>query len=354
MSYDIRKRFLVGMALLAVIYIAGIVGYMVLGGPGTSFLDALYMTTITLTTVGYGEVVKIEGTGRIFTIALQICGVGTLFYMFSTTTAFIVEGELSKLLGRRRMDKKIAKMKGHYIVCGGGEIARNILTELSLTGRGVVFIENDPERIEHLMKSHSVPYVQGDATSEECLQSARIDTCAGIIFALPEDRDNILGVITARSMNPSVRIVVKGVDARIKDKMLKAGADSMVSPNFIGAMRLVSEMIRPHAVSFIDDMLRLKGKAIRLEEVVLGEESTIIGSTINSSNMQHETGFLIVAIREKGDGQFIPSPSPGREFKPGDVLIVMGDPTRLGELDKFAGGVAARHLTETTMTKIAK
>lgn len=352
---DVRRRFLAGLAFLGVVYVVGTVGYVLIGAPDTTILNALYMTTITLSTVGFREAVAVEGdpTAQIFTIVLLIGGVGTLFYMLSTTTAFIVEGDLARLLGRRRMDKQISKMSNHYIVCGGGETARHAIGELAVTGRGVVFIDTDPERIERLSKERAIPYVQGDATQEDVLESAGIERAAGVIFTLPEDGDNILGVMTARDMAPRVRIVAKVVDSGISNKMLKAGANYVVSPNFIGAMRLASEMIRPEAVAFIDDMLRLRGKAIRLEEVVIGSEASLIGETIISSNIQHKTGFLVVAIREKGARDFMPSPPANRKFKPGDVLIVMGDPTRLAELRRFTGGVSSHQVTQTTLQKVS-
>lgn len=251
------------------------------------------------------------------------------------------------------MDKRIGKMRDHYIVCGGGETARNILAELEITGREVVFIESDPERIEKLSETLNVAHVQGDATTEDALEKAGIKNAAGIIYALPEDRDNIMGVLTARGMNPEARIVTKGVDARVGDKMIKAGANATVSPSFIGALRLVSEMIRPQAVAFMDDMLRLKKEIIRVEEVILGEDTNLVGKTIATSNIQQETGFLIVAIREAGVAQFTPSPPPTRSFKAGDILIVMGDPTRLEELRTFVGGVSSRQVTRTTVDKIS-
>jgi voltage-gated potassium channel len=354
MVTDIRTRLLFGVMILGGVYFVGMVGYMLFGPDGTTVIDALYMTTITLTTVGFGEVVPVMGNpgAQIFTIVLIIGGVGTLMYMLTTATAFVVEGELAQMLGRRRMDKQLAKMDDHYIVCGGGETAVHVIAELVSTGRGVVFIETDRGRVEKVTRDYPVPYVVGDATTDNALKSAGIERAVGIIFALPEDRDNILGVITARSLNPKIKICTKGVDVNITDKMIKAGADSVVSPSHIGAMRLVSQMVRPETVAFLDGMLRMKGKAIRLEEVVLGPQSTLIGETVTSSNIHQKTGFLVVGIREAGTRKYIPNPPQDRPFKDGDVLIVMGEANRLDDLRKFGGGLTPRQVTETTLTKM--
>ncbi len=340
--------------MLAGVYVVGLAGYIWIGPHGTTVLDALYMTTITLTTVGFEEIITVKGNpgAQVFTIVLIIGGVGTLMYMMTTATAFVVEGELAQMLGRRRMDKQLAKMNDHYVVCGGGETATHVIAELVSTGRGVVFIETDRARIEKVTKDYQVPYVTGDATTDDALKAAGIERAVGIIFALPEDRDNILGVITARSLNPKIKICTKGVNIKITDKMIKAGADAVVSPSHIGAMRLVSQMVRPETVAFLDGMLRMKGKAIRLEEVILGPQSTLIGQTTISSSIHQKTGFLIVGIREEGTRKYIPNPPQDRPFKPGDVLIVMGEAERLDDLRKFGGGLTPRQVTETTLTKM--
>ena len=250
------------------------------------------------------------------------------------------------------MDKQLAKMDDHYIVCGGGETAAHVIAELVSTGRGAVFIKMDYDRIKRVTKDYPVPYVEGDATTDDALISAGIERAVGVIFALPEDRDNILGVITARSLNPRIKICTKGVDTKIKDKMIKAGADAVVSPSHIGAMRLVSQMVRPETVAFLDGMLRMKGKAIRLEEVVLGPKSALIGETAISCNFHQKTGFLVVGMREEGTRKYTPTPAQDHPFKAGDVLSVMGEANRLEDLRKFGGGLTQRQVTQTTLHKM--
>ncbi len=352
-----RQRVLTCVGLLVFVLVAGTAGYALLGGRDVSVMDAFYMTVITLSTVGFREVVPVSGRPVLeaFTVILIFTGVGTAFYILTTVTTLLVEGELLAILGRKRMDRRIETMKNHYIVCGGGEIGTYVVEELLATGRKVVLIEKDKERLEEVLSGHDVPFVEGDATSEEVLLKAGIERCSGVIFALPEDRDNLLGVITARSLNPSVRIVTKGVDPAVRQKMIKVGASAVVYPERIGGLRLASEMIRPTVVDFLDGMLRAQKEgagAIRIEEIRIPEGSPLEGKTVVSSALHSKTGFLVVAVKEKEGGRYLTSPSPERPFKAGDVLIVMGDATRLDELRSFVGSPTSREVSAATLREM--
>jgi voltage-gated potassium channel len=340
---DNRRRIYISLILFAAVYLIGVIGFKIFGGPEVSLLDCIYMTAITISTIGYGEVVDLSGrpAGRIFNILFIILSLGTIAFAVSSITAFIVEGELKNLLGRRRMEKDIARLKDHYIVCGSDETAATVIRELLLIQRDFVVVEPAREKIEKLGALGSFLYVLGDPAEDAILQKAGVDRAKGILLSLPTDEANLFVTITARSLNSKARIIAKGIDLKSHEKMKRAGADSVVSPSFIGGMRMVSDMVRPAVVTFLDKMLYDKEHVMRVEEMEVGKGSPLAGKTIQESGIKERTKALLVAVRKAGTKDYEFNPSSDRLIQANDVFIFMGSPEMLRGLGELAAGERA-------------
>lgn len=297
------------------------------------FFDALYMTVITVASVGFMEVHPLSTAGRAFTMILIVVGLGTVAYGLGTITAFWVEGDLSHLWERRLMERRIAALKRHVIICGGGDTARYISRELMTTGTPFVVIEIDPAQEPAFAKlGPDFLHMIGDATDGDVLRAARIEHARGLIACMPSDKDNLFTLLTAREISPSLRIVSRVQTDESRPKLLKAGADAVVSNKSIGAMRLASEMLRPEVVSVLDAMLREPG-AIRVEEVTVGPPAT--GRTLGSLELQQRVGVVVFALREAATRHHAFNPRPDRPLQAGDVLITCADHHQLETLRKI-------------------
>jgi voltage-gated potassium channel len=340
---DNRRKIYISLILFAAVFLIGVVGFKIFGGPEVSLLDCVYMTAITISTIGYGEVVDLSGSpgGRVFNILFIILSLGTIAFAVSSITAFIVEGELKNLLGRRRMEKDIARLKDHYIVCGSDETAQTVIRELLLTQRDFVVVEPAKEKIDKPGALGNFLYVVGDPAEDAVLQKAGIDKAKGILLSLPTDEANLFVTITARTLNPKARIIAKGIDLKSHDKMRRAGADSVVSPSFIGGMRMVSDMVRPAVVTFLDKMLYDKEHVMRVEEVEVGKGSPLAGKTLQESAVRERTKALLVAVRKAGTKDYEFNPSSDRLVQENDVLIFIGSPEMLKEFRELAAGETA-------------
>ncbi|MEW6213618.1 MAG: NAD-binding protein [Nitrospirota bacterium] len=326
------KRLLLAFILLAIVFVAGISGYMLIEGWG--FLDAFYMTVITIASVGYMEVNPLSPQGRIFTIFLIIFGMGVLLFGISTFTAFLVEGELSEILRRRKMEKHILKLNGHYIVCGIGGIGRHVIDELYKTGRPFVAIDKSEDICRELGEKGML-FIRGDATNSAVLKAANAEHAKGLFCSLPTDAENLLLILTAKSINPGLKIVAKAEEDESEDKMRKAGADGVVLPEFIGGLRMASEMIRPEAVTFLDKMLKGREEVFRVEDITMVADSVFIGKTLRTSGLLDKEGITVVAVR-KGD-RYIFNPSEEERLEIGEALILIGETKSIREIKKLAG-----------------
>ena len=317
-----RRLALVGL-LFVIVLSAGTTAFMLV--EGWSFFDALYMTTITLSTVGFGEVHPLGTGGRLVAIALILGGTGSLAYGLSVVTAFIIEGELRDLLGKRRMEKALARMQGHVIVCGAGETGKHVVGELVKTGTPCVVIEQNLARVKHLERLGSIPFIEGDASDDEVLARARIEVARGLITTLPSDKDNLFVILSAREMNPKIRIVSRLIEDESLSKLQKAGADELVSANQIGGLRMASAMIRPRVVSFLDSMLRDPKHVLRVEEAEVLQDSPVVGKTLGDLDLIKRVGLVVIAKRHGSEGEYEYNPRASSRLGPGDVLIVCGD-----------------------------
>lgn len=324
---DIKKRLYFILASIVLITALGSSGYYLIYNGAESFMDCLFMTVISLTTVGYGEIIAVTGhpTAQIFTMVLITFGMGVILYGISTLTAILIEGELTHILRKRKMHKSIEKLENHFILCGGGETGRPLLHELSKCRERIVLIESEMAHIERCLEAlPTLLYIEGDATDDQNLIRAGIQAAQGVIIALPWDRDNLYITMTARMLNPDIRIVTRMTDPKIEPKFRKAGADSVVSPNIIGALRMASEMLRPAAVDFLDQMLRSGDGNLRIHEITVSDPSPLSGKTILESNLKQKHDLLVLGVKE-GDGRITFNPPPSRRMSPGDTFIVMGD-----------------------------
>ncbi|MFZ6016764.1 MAG: potassium channel family protein [Nitrospirota bacterium] len=326
------KRLLLALILLAVVFVSGIFGYMLIEGWG--LLDSFYMTVITIASVGYMEVNPLSPQGRIFTIFLIIFGMGILLFGISTFTAFLVEGELSEMLRRRKMEKRISELKGHYIVCGIGGIGRHIIDKLYKTGRPFVAIDRDEEICRELGEEGML-LIKGDATSSTVLKAANAEHAKGVFCSLPTDAENLLLILTAKGINPGLKIVAKAEEDESEDKMRTAGADGVVLPEFIGGLRMASEMIRPEAVTFLDKMLKGREEVFRVEDITVVADSVFVGKTLRTSGLLDKEGITVVAVR-KGE-RYIFNPSEDERLEIGDTLILIGETKGIREIKNLAG-----------------
>lgn len=322
--------------LLLVVFIFGTLGFFILGGGKWSLFNCAYMTSITLTTVGYGEILEDFGrNGRLFAMILMWSGMGVALYAVSTITGFVIERKFSRILRERKMEKSIAALSDHFIVCGGGNTAVNVLRELITSKRPCVCIELKPERIEWIASQfQGLYYIQGDATEEDVLLRAGIERASGVLAVLDEDGHNLLITVQARYINPEIKIVVRCHENNLADKFYRAGANYIVNPSFIGGMRMASEMIRPHAVSFLDRMLR-GNDAIRVEEVTIGEGSRWIGHSLREIDIQRRTGLIAVSLKRPEDPEFTYNPSQDEVLTPQSVIVVIGNPEQVSNLRRF-------------------
>jgi voltage-gated potassium channel len=311
--------------LLVILHIVGVAGYMIIEGWG--FLDALFMTVITLGTVGYSETKPLDTNGKIFTIFFILIGIGTFTYAISTLAAFWVEYQVFERWERRRMDRQIAQLKDHIILCGGGDSSLHIARELLQTRTPFVVLEIDAarEQVLHAFDDRML-YIIGDASDTEILQRAGVTRARGLISCLPDDKDNLFTVIQARDLNPDMRIVTRNRQEDIRPKLVKAGADAIVSSQRIGALRIASEMLRPHVVSVLDVMLRQPGD-VRVQEIPVGQGAA--GKTIDELQLQRRAGVIPFAMREAGTLNHLYNPSSERVLQNGDVLIACADPDQL-------------------------
>lgn len=327
---ELRKRLIFSVSLIALVVAFGTLGYMSI--EGWDFLDSIYMTVITLTTVGFREIHDLSSSGKIFTIILIIGGVGTVLYALGTGARLVIEGELVEVLGRKRLEKKIKELKDHYIICGYGRMGKIICKELKSRAIRFIAIERNPDILK---EEGDVLIFEGDATKDEVLKKVGIEKARGLVSVLPNDAENLYVVLSARGMNPDLLIVARAGEEGSEQKLLRAGADRVVSPYHIGGLRIAHTVLKPAVVDFIEFATKSGNIDLQMEEIAIQEGSKLVGLTLDECGIGRDLGVIIVAIkRSTGDMKF--NPTFRSMVKAGDTLITIGETAKLKVLEDMA------------------
>ncbi|MDY6791916.1 MAG: NAD-binding protein [Thermodesulfobacteriota bacterium] len=323
------KHLITGIIMALCIVIFGTVGYIIIEDWGV--LDALYMTIITISTVGYSEVHQVSKAGRIFTIVLVFSGVGFSLYIAAAVVQFMVEGRIRIILGRRRLEKKIDRMKNHYIVCGYGRIGRVLCRNLKRKPLDLVVIEKNPELIP-VMDADGVLYISGDAADEENLIRAGIKRAKGLVAVLASDADNVFLVLTARQLDPDLLIMARASQEESKSKLRAAGANTVESPYDMGAASMAHRIIRPTVTSFLALAFAHKRKDIQMEEIPVSASSDLINVMLKDTGIRQKFNLIIIAIK-KPDNSMHFNPSFEATIEMGDTVIAVGEEKNLQKLE---------------------
>lgn len=322
-------------AILIVVITVGTIGYALI--EDWSAFDSLYMTVITLATVGFREVHDLSLQGKAFTILLIVFGAGIIAYSAGSLIQFMVEGQLRRVLGRKKLEKKIEKLRDHYIVCGFGRIGTLICREFQAKPIPFVVVEKDQDICEKL-DNEGLLFVHGDATDDETLMAAGIRQARGLVTAVTSDTENVYITLTARGLNPQLFILARSGEEGSEKKLLRAGASKVISPYVIGATRMAQAILRPSVVDFIEIATAGHNLELQLEEIRIAPASSLCGKTLISSGIRKDWGIIIVGIK-KADGQMIFNPASETSIAPNDILILLGEPSSIQKLEKVADGV---------------
>lgn len=327
----VKSQLLHSLLLIAGVIFLGTTGYVMV--EGWSVFDSLYMTIITITTVGYGEVHPLSNSGRVFTLFLIVGGVGTILYTLNNAARILIEGELQDIFGRRKMEKKIKGLKDHYIVCGYGRMGKVICKELHEKGSQFVVVEKEQAGADY---EDNILFIKGDATRDDVLREAGIERARGLISVLSTDAENLYVVLSAKVLNPELNIVARAGEEGSEQKLLRAGADRVVSPYHIGGLRIAHSLLKPAVVDFIEFATRSGNIDLQMEEVYVRDGSRITGMTLDECGIGRELGIIIVAIK-KGGGEMRFNPTFKTTIKAEDILIALGERAKLKVLEDMAG-----------------
>jgi voltage-gated potassium channel len=327
---QLKKRLILSIGLLFLVISFGTAGYRVI--ERWNFLDSLYMTIITLTTVGFKEVHDLSDNGKIFTVALIVGGVGTMLYVLRIGAQLVLEGELQEIYGRKRLEKRLKELKDHYIVCGYGRMGKIIARELRHEDLDFIVIEKNHTILD---EKEEMLIIEGDATKDDLLKKAGIEKAKCLISVLPTDAENMYVVLSARGLNPDLLIVARAGEEGSEQKLLRAGADRAVSPYYIGGLRIAHTVLKPAVVDFIEFATKSGNIDLQIREIIIGEGSDLIGQTLDQSGMGRDLGIIVVAIKQSG-GEMKFNPTFRTAMKAGDTLIAVGETSKLKKLEEMA------------------
>ena len=307
------------MVLLATLSV-GVTGFHYL--EGWNFVESLYATVVTISTVGYGDFSPRTSEGMLFTVFLIIVGVGTMLYTVGLVTETMIEGRLKIIMGKGRLEKMIRKMNNHYIICGCGRIGRLICRELAAEKVDFVVVDKDPEAIQKIEEEKYV-YHQGDATHNKTLLAAGIKKARGIVCVLPSDAENLYVILTAKELNPGIFILSRSEDEESEHRLLRAGADRVMSPYAMGGMRMAMAVLRPAMLDFVEITTTRQSLELGMEEVSICEDSPYVGKLLEDSGIRQNYGLIVVAVK-KESGKMIFNPLANYVIEKNDKLIAMG------------------------------
>lgn len=326
----IRLRF--ALFILVLVVGGGTAGYMVF--EGWNFTDAIYMTILTISTVGYGEVHPLSATGKFLSIIIILMGVGSVGFAVGTAGRLMLEDRIWAVLGRRSM-KSIQKLRDHYIICGFGRMGRIICEELTEKGLPFLVLENDDDVIEEIER-FGYPFLKADATSDEELLASGIDRAAGLVSVVTDDAQNVFIVLTARGLNPKLNIVARSATEETIKKLVRAGANKVISPYFLGGHRIAQAIMRPTVLDFLENIIQNKEMDLSLDEKPISPRSKLVGTTLATSGLRQDYNIIILAIKS-ATGSMDFNPHFDTEIKAGDILVILGRGSDLEKLDSVIG-----------------
>ncbi len=302
-----------------------------------SWFDGFYMVLTTLTTIGYGEIHPLSQAGRYFNVGIILAGVGLVFLILGALGQTLLEFEFNNLFGRRKMEREISRLKGHYIICGAGRVGRAVARQLESKPAPFIVLESNEEKAQRIRAETNWLVVHADATLEAQLLAARIGEAAGLVAATTTDATNTYVVLTARGLNPTLKIIARASEEGAEKHMRTAGADQVVSPYTFAGFRIAEAFLRPHVINFLEVALQRSSElGLELEELTIDPSSVYVGQSLRSSGIRQDLGITVLAIKREGE-EMKYSPAPDALLCTGDHLIVMGDPSRLRELEFLAG-----------------
>jgi len=310
------------------IFVVGSIGYMLFG---LDLIDAMYMTVITITTVGYRELLgeELADSEKLFTMAIIVIGVSTVLYTFTLGVQVVVEGQLREFVGRRRMDRKISEMRDHVVVCGWGRVGKAVARDVRSTGKEVVVIDQNVNRVGDI----DIPTIVGDATLDSTLRAAGIDQAGALIAALEGDAENLFVTLSSRAINPGLFIVARARQEESIPKLSRAGADRVVNPQELGAARMASFVVQPNVAEFVDVVMHERSMDFRMQEVEIPVGSNMAGQSLREANLRQQAGVLVLALRGD-DGSFRTNPDPDTILHPHHVIIAVGTVEALEQLNR--------------------
>ncbi|MEP7179642.1 MAG: NAD-binding protein [Pseudonocardiales bacterium] len=328
LSPVVRRIRAASVALLVVLAV-GTGGYVVLG---FTVLDAAYQTVTTVTTVGFREVRPLSSIGKIFTMVLILAGVGTALYALTQLLEAAVDGHLLEHMEARRMDRAIARMDDHVIICGWGRVGKASAVHLSATQQPVVVVDRNPDRLVDL----PYPYVLGDISDDDVLRQAGIERARSLVAALDTDADNVYVTLSARALRPDLVIIARARSDESTSKLLRAGADRVVNPQLIGGRRMAAFALAPDVADFLDVVMHDESLDFRIDQIEIGPASPLQGRTIGEVALTETTGVVILALRPAASAEFVPNPSSSVRIAPHSILIAIGTPGQLDALRRHA------------------
>ncbi len=327
------KRIMILVLVLLFLVFGATAGYIIL--LDLSFVDALYMTIITISTVGYTEVAEMTKAAQVFSIFVIVTSVGTVGFVISRIGAFFTRGHLNEIWRRNRMEKNIEHLKDHYIIAGSGETGFYIIQQFQNRGVPFVVIEKDSEVIEEL-KEAEVDHIAGDATHEEVLRRAHIERAKGLVATLSKDADNVFVVLTARQMNKNLHIVARAIDKNAHQKLKRAGANYTVSPNEIGGRKMAAMMLKPSTTYFMENIIHTEDITLELEEIEIFPKSRLCHKRLEEARISDRTGLIVLAIKHDEDEKFRFNPRAEEILSPHDKIIVIGQQDQIDTLKDLA------------------
>ena len=326
------RAFLLALMVPVLLLVVGTGGYMLV--EGWSAFDALYMSAITVTTVGYLEVHPLSQAGRVFTIGYLLVGVFSLFYVATAIIQSIVSGEVGKHLGRQLMERTLSTIEGHVVVCGLGRMGQIVCEEFSKMEMPFVIVERDPALVEGFNVPHGIG-LAGDATSDDVLRKAGVERAHTLVTVAASDADNLYIVMSARLLNDKLHIVARAADEHAEKKLKRAGANRVVSPYVIGGQRVAQAVLRPAVLDFIELATREDFLELQIEEVTILPRGSLVGAQIKDNRIRQELGVMLLAVR-KPNGEMRFNPTPDTMLEAGDVLIALGHKDQLARLTLLA------------------